>query len=443
MTTVTGHYLRTTVLGAEQRVDVVLPTDRPVAEVLPAVLDLFKSSDPGTVSMLYTEAGQAIELDRSLSQTGLRDGVVLHLVPVREAPAEPVVADLIDVFESPDASLGRFGAAAQQWLLSASGALFLALGGAGLASSAGPRVTSLLAVLAGGMWLMALAASAARWRPAGISLAMAASLLAMGALITAQVSALQRGLLVVAAVIASVLAAGACTDRWRPAMMACAVLASSGSVTGLTWITTTDIAATAAAGMATGVVLCGVLPQWALGLSGAFTIDGRVQQGEVLGWSVAQRCLLAAGQTLTAGLAATCVLVALTGSTVAAASLEDPWAGAVFAVLLLVWVCRMRHFPLTVQRILILGAALISITSWMVAVIQEPIEVLPGFSIALMLLGVLALVGHRVQPSAFLAAIGRRWIRRLEVVAALATIPVVMGFFGVYHDLISTFWKVP
>ncbi|MGB5934258.1 MAG: EsaB/YukD family protein [Ornithinimicrobium sp.] len=439
MTPVTGPYLRTTVLGGGQRVDVVLPTDQPVAEVLPAVLDLLEIADPGTVSMLHTDAGQAIELDRSLSHTGLRDGVVLHLVAVREAPAEPVVADLIDVFETADTSRDRFDAAAQQWLLSASGAVLLALGGAGLASTAGPWAPFLLAGSAVALWLMALAASAPPWSPAWISLAVAASLLGIGALVTVQISAPQRGLLTLTAVMASVLAAGACADRWRPATIACAVFAGMGSAMGLTWMTTSDVTATGAVGMATSVAVCGLLPQWALGLSGAFTIDGRVQRGDVLGRSLAQHCLLEAGRTLTAALAVTCLLFAVSGSAVAAATPTDRWACAVYVVLLLVWICRIRHFPLTVQRVLVLGAAVVSITSWMVGAAREPIAVLPVLSITLMLVGALALVGHRARASALLAAIGRRWIRRVEVIGVLATVPIVVGFFGVYGDLIATF----
>ncbi|MGB5950931.1 MAG: EsaB/YukD family protein, partial [Ornithinimicrobium sp.] len=137
MSIVVGPYLRATVLSDRRRLDVVLPTDQPVAEVLPALLDLLGVCVPGTVSMLHTDAGQRIDMDRSLRQSALLDGAVLHLVPVREAPAEPVVTDLIDVFETDDYA-GRYGPAAQQWLLAAGGATLFVLGGAAVCAAAGP-----------------------------------------------------------------------------------------------------------------------------------------------------------------------------------------------------------------------------------------------------------------------------------------------------------------
>ncbi|MGB5952430.1 MAG: hypothetical protein WBG57_07965, partial [Ornithinimicrobium sp.] len=275
--------------------------------------------------------------------------------------------------------------------------------------------------------------------PLWIALAVVATLCAAGTVAMVDAAAPQRAALAFLVAIAHTLVVGVCADRWRAALMAAALLASIGSLVGLTWVIATDVAAIAAVGLAISVIASGLAPQWALAVSGAFTMDGRVQAGDTLRRPEALDCLMEAGRTLTAAIASNCLLWSLFASALALTSATNRWATALFAVLLVIWMCRMVHFPLTVHRALILSAALIGIAAWSLAwiTVRDPSPPWPG--IGIMVFGALAMAGYRVQASALVAAVGRRCIRRLEVMAVLATVPILVGFFGAYDDLISAF----
>ncbi|CAN5609694.1 hypothetical protein BH23ACT6_BH23ACT6_11070 [soil metagenome] len=438
MTTLTGPYLRATVLTEAHRLDVVLPADAPVAEVLPAVLDLVEQPAAGTVSMLHTDAGRAIDPYLSLRDCGLRDGAVLRLVAAREAPAEPVVADLIDVLESADGSAGRFSSSVQPWFLATTGAALLVLGSAALANVTGSAAVTLLGAAASG-WALTLIAASRRVRPIWFSLAAAAVVLTIGALLTLDAPLPERSVLTLLAAMTSALALGACAGRWRVAAAGAGVLATTGTAATATWLITGQGLHVGAVALVVTVVISGLLPQAALAVSGVFALDTHVLRGDQIQLSQAHDSLAAAAWTLSGALMVSCVLFAVSGALLATHAPGNPWATALCSLLLVLWLSRIRHFPMILQRAAVLAASAAPIVAWVVAVERLSPSFLPWVFAVSTGLGLLLLACHGLPASPLVGAKARRWIRRIEVICVVATVPTLVGLFGIYSDLLDTF----
>lgn len=153
---------RITVASAQRRVDVVLPDEVPVAELLP---DLVHRAGDGLADQgqqhggwaLHRSGGARLAASDSMATAGVADGEVLHLVPARTDWPEPEYDDVVDAIASGARGLGA------RW------------------SGAATRITAVAA--AGSVLLVGLAGAAFthdRWA----ALALAAVLLAAGGLAT-------------------------------------------------------------------------------------------------------------------------------------------------------------------------------------------------------------------------------------------------------------------
>jgi hypothetical protein len=159
-------YCRLTVLGPRIRVDVALPADLPVAELVPMVLELVGEPVFGVRPQpwrLFRVTGAPLPLGESLHELGVLEGDLLRIAPDRRPPPAPVFDDPVDALAATarPATHGRLPAAAIL-LLGAAAALLLAGGPAALAPpgpTAGPAPV-LVATLAGAAALAGAAWSA-------------------------------------------------------------------------------------------------------------------------------------------------------------------------------------------------------------------------------------------------------------------------------------------
>lgn len=145
-------YCRVTVLAPRSRVDVALPTDVPVAELVPMVLELVGEPVPWHRPVpwrLSGPAGGILPAAATLGELGVLDGELLRIGPVAPAPAAPVYDDPVDAL----AASGAGGPAADErrfWtvitLVVALAAAVLLAGFRGL--SPDPEVPTALVVLA-------------------------------------------------------------------------------------------------------------------------------------------------------------------------------------------------------------------------------------------------------------------------------------------------------
>lgn len=92
-------YCRLTVLAPRASVDVALPADVPVADLVPMVLELVGEPAPGQPPRpwrLSGAAGGPLPAGATLAQLGVLDGELLRIAPDGTAPAPPVFDDPVD-----------------------------------------------------------------------------------------------------------------------------------------------------------------------------------------------------------------------------------------------------------------------------------------------------------------------------------------------------------
>ncbi|WBQ08430.1 type VII secretion integral membrane protein EccD [Kribbella sp. CA-293567] len=109
--------LRVTIATPQRRLDLALPEQSSVAEVLPGVLTkagehLADEGAPGGGWVLRRDDGTELLLGRTLGSHRIRDGEILHLVPRRLEWPELEYDDLVDAVAS---GSGRLGAAWSPW----------------------------------------------------------------------------------------------------------------------------------------------------------------------------------------------------------------------------------------------------------------------------------------------------------------------------------------
>ncbi|MDG4866008.1 EsaB/YukD family protein, partial [Streptomyces sp. T-3] len=87
---------RVTLVGERGRADTVLPSDVPIGQLLPDLLELLgdRASVPPLTRRLTTADGTPLPPDTTLAAASLAPGEVLHLVRSDAAPAVEVGADL-------------------------------------------------------------------------------------------------------------------------------------------------------------------------------------------------------------------------------------------------------------------------------------------------------------------------------------------------------------
>jgi type VII secretion integral membrane protein EccD len=143
---------RVTIVAPHRRVDLGLPSDVPLAQLLPAVLGLAGdglADDPEARYgwSLTRPAGTPLDIARSLDDLSVRDGELLFLRPRAEEVPEPVFDDAADAVADASRSLpGRWTPAGTRlfgvWLIALS-----LIGGAAVLAPAGQAFIGLAAAI--------------------------------------------------------------------------------------------------------------------------------------------------------------------------------------------------------------------------------------------------------------------------------------------------------
>lgn len=146
-------YCRLTVLAPRRRVDVSLPSDVPVAELVAMVLELVGEPDRARTARpepwrLSGAAGGLLPVTATLDELGVLDGELLRLGPVTPAPAPPVFDDPVDALAA------SAGAGSTAWTDArrpgAAAVLLFAVVAAGLLAFDASPLAALLAALGAG-----------------------------------------------------------------------------------------------------------------------------------------------------------------------------------------------------------------------------------------------------------------------------------------------------
>ncbi len=437
-------YTRLTVIGSSRRADLVVPDNEPFALLLPDVLDLLEESTEyeGASVRLVRRTGEQVELAATPAEARLPNGEVLRLVRAEDAPPPPEVADVTDVVaESLQRRVDRWGETARRW--TAAAAIAIVAGVLGLAlgrtlDDAAPLVLAPL-VLAGG-WLLALAAAVvfgllrhpwARMWTTAVAVGLSAPL---AELVQTATGGTVPVLLAVAALVWIGIAVGLGLAA-RSAPPAWGGLIGAGAAVAWIVLLLTPLPAAsvpALIGLA-AIVGIGLLPTFALGASGLSALDDAAIGGTL----PSRRAVAASLEDAYAALAWAGVALAVTAG---AAGVASAASGDLYGLLLaiaisLVLALRTRQFPLIVHIVPLWAAAL----AVLLAVAASPlVPPLAGAGLlAAIAVGAVLLAG--IRPPAHVRVRLRRWGNALELLAVVATVPLLLGTLRVYPDLLRVF----
>ncbi|MDJ0345620.1 type VII secretion integral membrane protein EccD [Streptomyces sp. H10-C2] len=442
---------RVTLVGERRRVDLVLPSQEPIGLLLPDVMRLLDDRPSGRPLLrhLVTADGSALAHESTLESAGVPDGAVLRLVRAEDAPSAPVVHDVTDGAAADlDVRVWRWrpstrrvvaGLATVLWALAAgvlareefpvsvvssvllAVAATSALVGAALGRARKLALATTLIVTAGslgvlGAWTLADAhALSGGSRLAGVALAMVVALVLLGAF-----SPLGRGGLVGAAAVAG------CAVCWE---IAIALQSAAAPAVGQ---------ARAGALLAVvSLVVLGVLPRLALMASGLSRLDDHRSGGT----SVSRYQVATALTATHRGLALATVVMAVSAAAAAILVLRTPtvWTFPLAAAVAVVLALRMRAFPLIAEVVGLLAAAAVVAGRLAWVWLERSGSGTVGPLALLVVLAVTPLVVLAVEPADHVRVRLRRFGDAVESVGVIAMLPLLMGMFGVYGRLLSTF----
>lgn len=452
---------RVTVVAPDTRVDLSIPDDVPLADVLPTLLR-YVGSDVAAAGAahggwaLARLGGPALDTDRTLAQLGVKHGDELHFTPREAVAPEAVFDDVVDAIAGGVDRSGRRWAAGTTRCCGLAVLAGTALLGAVLLVLAAPAPHLLPGAAALGIGLLLLALSAVLARAAGdagAGLVTAALAAPYGFVAGMLLVAPDRGvtgwgaapLLTGAVLLVLFLVLGGMAVAIAvPAFVGAGLAAAALAVTALVVLLTGVPPAAAAAVLAT-VTLAAVpvLPMLAFRLARLpvptipTTPDElRDDAVQVAGADVLARTLLA-GRYLTALLAAAsalvlgCVPVLLTA---------DRWTGWVLAlVAAALLLCRARTFEVLPHRLAPLLAGLTALAVLLVGgTVHSPVGGLDTGIRVTVAVTVLVVIGA-IAGTYGLAVAGRRTtpvagrvLDIVEVILGLAVIPLALDVCGLY-----------
>lgn len=433
-------FTRLTVIGSERKAELVVPNDEAIGRLMPRLLDLL-GEPTGSVARpltLVRSTGEQLDVGMTAADQQILDGELLRIVRSDDAPPPPEVADVTDVLgESLRDRAGLWDRRSRE----VAGATAIGVLALAVATLARPAGWLPLALAFAGLVLGAAVAGRLGWRWGAVALTAAAAGVAVAGLVPLGQRADLGDLAAPTAVLAL---AGA---GWLALGIGAGLGLGSRSVAwgaglGLVLVALPfllvrlgvgSLGATAITAVV-AVVVCGVLPRIALATSGLTGLDDHVLEGNprrrdevtttvsdayrVLGWATV---------AVAVPLAVTAAL--LTGS-------PDPWAVATGGVVVLVTALRTRAFPLAAPQTALWAAVLAALLAGLVAQPrlsdQQAAVVLGGVA-------VLVVVAVVARPPAHQRAFWRRAGNVVELLAVVALIPLLLGVFGVFADLLGAF----
>jgi type VII secretion integral membrane protein EccD len=437
----TNALTRITVIADHRHVDLRVPSDEPVASLLPQIRALVFDGvddvrDQAGPTVLTTAVGGVIEASQTLRASAVPDGARLYLRDQGAIPPSPEVYDVASfAAESTDHAPWLWTGNLRAPGLAAVAGLLLAGSGSAavLQQESGRLVFGTSLVIA----LILSGALLSRFRsvPAGVSVLTAGWMVAVPAALTSGDPAPE--FLLLAATVAALAAAGFGTRQHVPFFAAAGLLGALGSLWWAVQQGTGDVPLAAATAGIAAILTLGLAPRLATVLAGLNGLDDDQRQGvrpdrqrTLDAFHRAHRTL--AGWSLASALAASVAAVV-----VCLARDRAEWSLLLAAALLGAVVFRGLALPVFWQRAGVYGlaaAGLVGVTAVVAQQLQQPACLLLVGAAAVL---VLAAAQGTVREQA--AARLRLLAARTETVCVLATIPLALGLSGAYEQLGRTF----
>ncbi|MGW7102193.1 type VII secretion integral membrane protein EccD [Streptomyces sp. NPDC054838] len=446
-TTSRAQLSRVTLVGERRRADMVLPSDTPIGQLLPDILQLLddRAAARPMTRQLLTSDGSALPQDSTLASAGIADGAVLRLVRIHSAPPAPVVHDVTDLVADdldlrawrwrPAARRGSAGVATVLFTLTAAllarrevaldtlatGLLvvtlvLLAAGALGARIGQGNRgLATALLFASGGLGVLTAwtAADAHHWswvlRLAAVAGALVVTLVMLG-----YFSPLGRGGLIGGGAVAFI------TVAWEAVAAVQDEPARLGTVMALF-----------------SVLLLGLLPRLALMASGLTALDDTRSGGASVSRHQVGNALAATHRGLALATIATAVSAAAAGWLLTLAGQPSVWTVVLPSLVAVVLLSRARAFPLVAEVVALLAAAAVLLVRLVVLWIGHGGGT--GALVVLCAAALLPLLGLAVQPPEHVQVRLRRTADFVESVGVVGLFPLGVGVFGIYGQLLDKF----
>jgi type VII secretion integral membrane protein EccD len=435
-----AEFTRLTVIGSARKADLVVPNDEAVAGLMPRLMDLLDEPTGSVVRplTLVRSTGEQLDVALTIADQQVSDGELLRLVRSDDAPPPPEVADVTDVLgETLRDRSGLWSTFAREL----TGAVAIGVLGCALVGqlAAGPLplvlavlLLSLVAAIVGRLWM--------RW----ICVALTSAALGVAAAVVWTFSStlgLSLPLRLSAAVLGFAALGWICLGlgygqglRSRPAWFGSLVGIPVSMLPLIMVLLGSRSEAAAALTAAVSVVVCGVLPRLALVASGLTGLDDQVVEGHPRRRDDVSLTVNDAYRVLSWVTFAVAIPIAVTSALLLASG--DLWAVWVGLMVIMVSALRTRAFPLAVQQMALWFAVLVGLLGGLIGQsrLGEPLVAGILASIAgLVVIMVLA------RPAAHQRAFLRRVGNVIEALAVIALIPLLLGMFGIFSDLLGAF----
>jgi type VII secretion integral membrane protein EccD len=434
------EFTRLTVIGSARKADLVVPNDEAVAGLMPRLMDLLDEPTGSVVRplTLVRATGEQLDAALTIADQQVSDGELLRLVRSDDAPPPPEVADVTDVLgESLRDRAGLWSTFARQL----TGAIAVGVLGCALAAQlpAGPVPLAVTVVV-----LSVMAAIVGRVSLRWICVAGTAAGLGVAATAAWRFGSafnLSQSLRLSAAILGLAVLGWICFGlgfgqglRSRPAWFGSLVGVPVSTLPLIMVALGWSAAQAAAVTAALSVVVCGVLPRLALAASGLTGLDDQVVEGHPRRRDEVWLTVNDAYRLLSWITFAVALPIALTAAWLLASN--GLWAVGVGLVVIMVSALRTRAFPLTVQQMALWFAVLAGLLG---GLLGQPR--LDDLQVAAILAGLTVLVVIMVlaRPAAHQRAFLRRIGNAIEALSVIALIPLLLGMFGIFSDLLEAF----
>ncbi|MEU8560141.1 type VII secretion integral membrane protein EccD [Streptomyces cyaneofuscatus] len=439
---------RVTLVGERRRADIVLPSDTPIGQLLPDILQLLddRAASRPLTRQLLTSDGSALPHDSTLASAGISDGAVLRLVRIHAAPPAPVVHDVTDqVADTLDLQAWRWRPAARRVAAGASTVAFSVVA-ALLARREFPLDTLAGALAAVTAVLLVGGALCARIGAGNRGLATALLFVSGGlGVLTAWTAAdaydwsgPARLAAVAAAVILALLLLGFFSPLGRGGLIGAGATAAVTAVWEAVAAVESDPARLGAVMAVFSVVLLGMLPRLALMASGLTALDDRRSGGVSVSRHDVSNALAATHRGLALATAVTAVSATAAGWLLTLSARPTVWTVLLPSVVAVVLLSRARAFPLVAEVVALFAAAAVLV----VRLVMLWMEQASGGSGPVLLLGVAALLpllALSVEPPEHVRVRLRRTADLVESIGMVGLFPLAIGVFGMYGQLLNKF----
>lgn len=181
-------------------------------------------------------------------------------------------------------------------------------------------------------------------------------------------------------------------------------------------------------------MICGVLPRLALAASGLTGLDDQVVEGRPRRRDDVSLTVNEAYRLLSWVTFAVAVPVAVTTASLLAS--DDLWTVGVGLSVIMVTALRTRVFPLAVQQMALWFAVLAGLLG---GLLTQPrlngLLLIAILAAIVVMIVIMVLAGPAAHQRAFLRRVGNA----AEALAVIALIPLLLGMFGVFSDLLKAF----